>query len=105
METKNLLSERGKKLLLFENYTFSKVNVLKDGRIRWRCSNRRCPSKMYTADDEETILEKNIYHNHEANTAVSRHAVRNSVKRKAVEELTGKPSKLIYKELQVRKII
>lgn len=96
-----MISEKGKKLLLLNNFKFSKAHVAKCGKIRWRCINRKCPSKIYTADDEITILETNLEHNHVEDVTVNRQQVSNALKRKALDDLTERPSKLIHKELKV----
>uniref|UniRef100_A0A6P7F3K8 Uncharacterized protein LOC114324436 n=1 Tax=Diabrotica virgifera virgifera TaxID=50390 RepID=A0A6P7F3K8_DIAVI len=101
MEVQSIFSEKGAKLLVLNNFKFSKAHIAKCGKIRWRCTNTksRCNAKIYTSADEKTILESQLDHNHEGEKTIARQAISNSVKRKAVEDSTERPSKLIHKEL------
>lgn len=101
MDLKCMISEKGHKLLLLNNFKFSKAHVAKCGKIRWRCVNRKCSSKIYTEKDEITILETHLEHNHMEDSTLKRQQVSNALKRKALEDLTERPSKLIHKELKV----
>lgn len=103
MEVQSIFSEKGAKLLVLNNFKFSKAHIAKCGKIRWRCTNTksRCNAKIYTSADEKTILESQLDHNHEGEKTIARQAISNSVKRKAVEDSTERPSKLIHKELTV----
>lgn len=101
MDLRSMISEKGNKLLLLNNFKFSKAHVAKCGKIRWRCINRKCSSKIYTSDDQITILEANLVHNHVEDSTLQRQQVSNTLKRKALDDLTERPSKLIQKELKV----
>jgi hypothetical protein len=84
MEPQSILSEKGKKLLVVNNYKFGKAHVFKCVKIRWRCVQRTCSSKIYTGNDETTIMESNFQHNHEADITLNRQIVSNHLKRKKV---------------------
>jgi hypothetical protein len=90
MEPQSILSEKGKKLLVVNNYKFGKAHVFKCGKIRWRVVS----SKIYTGNDETTIMESNFQHNHEADITLNRQIVSNHLKRKAVDDLYDRPTKL-----------
>lgn len=95
-----MTSEKGKKLLIVNNFKFSKANISKSGKIRWKCVNRKCPAKIYTTVSQEIKLDEMCgNHNHEEDSTISRQQLSNSLKRKATEDLTEKPSKLIRSEL------
>jgi len=62
------MSERGKKLLIFNNYKFSFAHESQCGKTRWRCAKKTCPAKMYTISNNiqmgtyiKTIITINRY--------------------------------------------
>lgn len=95
-------SERGKDLLLFEHFTYSKDSVLKSGETSWRCSEKRlkCTARVYTVGPENLVSRKGDVHNHEADEQkLNRKIVSNVCKRKAEIDICEKPSKIIHKSL------
>lgn len=94
-----MLSEKGRKLLLVNNYKFSKANETKCGKIRWKCNNRKCLARIYTSATDEKILEVKEEHNHEADATIPRQILSNSLKRKACEDISERPAKIINLEL------
>ena len=52
MET--ILSQRGQTLLVFQNNKFRNVGKTEKG-VKWRCSNKKCPAKIYT-DEAMTVI-------------------------------------------------
>jgi len=60
---------------------------------------------MKTDMSEKTIIDSNLNHNHdlESEGKMMRQVIRNSVKRKAQEELCERPLKLIHLELKNKK--
>jgi len=49
VEVKCIASQRGKKMLLINDYKFKKRKVLKSGLIYWVCSTDGCKARCYTA--------------------------------------------------------
>lgn len=98
-----MLSERGQLLLIFENYKFRKFRVLKSSEETvWRCTKKNCVAKVYTLNSE-VFSRKEGTHNHDYNQELlNRQKVSNSVKRKAQEDISVKPAKLIRKELHLQ---
>lgn len=95
-------SVSGKVLIAYENFTFSKDRVLKSGETSWRCSRKRlnCKAKIYTLGPENLITRKDDVHNHEADEQkLNRMIVSNTCKRKAQEDVSERPSKIICKAL------
>lgn len=62
MEVQSVFSEKGAKLLVLNNYKFSKAHIAKCGKIRWRCTNTksRCNAKIYTSADEKLFWNHNL---------------------------------------------
>lgn len=103
MEVKCILSEKGKQLLVINNFKFCVAEKLKSGQCRWRCVNKKskCSAKVYTSDNDFTIITKHdLQHNHVEAENIQRQALNNSVKRKAVDNLVERPSKIICEELR-----
>jgi hypothetical protein len=68
------------------------------------CINNKCRTKCYT-DSEQLVENKNtcFVHAHEEETALNRQKISNSCKRKAVDSVVEKPSKIIRRELTLHK--
>lgn len=64
MET--MLSERGRKLLIVENYTFRKDKETLLG-VSYRCTKRRCSASISVDKSEEVLLQQKGNHNHPFN--------------------------------------
>lgn len=93
-------SERGKLLLVMESFTFSKDKVLKSGEVSWRCCKRSCKVRVYTLGPDNVFSRKQGVHDHEMDDSVlNRKILANSCKRKAQEDITERPSKIICQAL------
>ena len=103
MEVTKMISEKGKVLLIVNNFKFCVANTLKDGQVRWRCTNKssKCPSKLYTAvGNDSVVLNSSLNHNHAEDEHLERQIISNGAKIKAVSDLHEKPAKVIHKELR-----
>ena len=96
-------TNRGKDCLIAGNYIYSYFKQLKDGVKSWRCTVKNCNSYVHTDAESKHLIPVKIQHTHPANErSVERHKVRAAVKRKAVEDITQRPSKIIRAELQIQ---
>lgn len=104
METKIISSNRGKPVLVFDNFKFSFTKDIKSTSEKfWRCTNRQCKATVHTlgSSNDIVITKHPGEHNHEANLAsLTRQVVSAACKRKATEDLAEKPMKIIRQELQ-----
>lgn len=91
-----MLSQRGRELLVFKNHKFYKGDLTQQGQ-KWRCVKRKCTAKLFV-DSTNDVLPVGD-HNHEICEVLARQFVSNSVKRKAVNELSATPAKIIRKEI------
>ncbi|CAH1114775.1 unnamed protein product [Psylliodes chrysocephalus] len=99
--TSTMFSEKGNKLIVLNNFKFSKANTSKCGKIRWKCCNAKCTARVYShVSNEDVIIEVKAEQNHGVAMNLARNAVSNSVKRKATCDPAEKPAKLIIRELQ-----
>lgn len=96
-----ICGEKGKTLILFEGFKFRFHLKLKGEINRWACCKKNCKSFLKLNEKNE-ILEKNLNHNHEKDSAKiqNRQILSNKLKRKAVEDISIRPSKILNRELQ-----
>ncbi|CAH1158483.1 unnamed protein product [Phyllotreta striolata] len=102
MET--MLSERGKLILVYKNYKYYVGRVLKrTGENSWRCFKKRCKAQIYTLGGrEEPIFSRTSgTHNHDSDSeaVLNRQKISNTVKRKATDDTSDRPSKIINREV------
>jgi len=96
-------SNRGKTLLVIDNYKFSIGSVnKKNNSKRWRCIKRDCHAKVYT--ENQIVVQhhaENVSHNHSPydRNSISRQIVSSACKRKATDEPSVRPKKIILKEV------
>jgi len=68
MAAQFLESERGNKLLVLNNFKFSKVSrPLASGLTKWRCIVKTCNAFLKTFGETINIAEQNVVHSHTAN--------------------------------------
>lgn len=94
----SMLSERGRKLIILAGYKFYKDCETNDG-WKWRCTARKCNAKLYLDENATIILKSDLQHTHDSSKNLRREIISNSVKRKAMEDVTERPQKLIRKEI------
>jgi len=93
-------SNRGKDLLLFANFKYRKVHESKNSSVRWCCTVRTCTAKVYTSIEYIIeIVEIVNEHNGHVQPSIDRKMYSNGCKRKAVENLYTKPSKILRTEI------
>jgi len=100
MNSKNILSEKLKPLRVVNNYKFRFYRTLANDVQRWVCCKKTCNAAI-KYDVNGAICEQNTTHNHEPDDlqSILRQKVSNSVKRKAVEQFSERPSKIIHSEM------
>lgn len=105
MEFQIIESMYGNELLVLNNFKYKKEKVLKSGETFWRCIKRKekCSAKVYTVLGPDHVISRtDIDHNHEADVPkVNRHIISTNCKRKAKDDISEKPSKIIRRELEV----
>lgn len=101
MEISTIVSNRGKILLQVNSFTFSQDKTLKSGETYWRCVKRSCKAKIFTMGPEKLVIRSDLEHNHECDIkTLNRQIVRSSAKRKAMDNLNERPSKIIHSALK-----
>ena len=101
MEFKITETNRGNKCLISEDFRYRFHKTLKNGKVSWRCSNKSYKATLKTDGENLMVVETNREHCHESDKRkCERQQLRVSVKRKAAEDVTSRPAKLIRTELQ-----
>nr|XP_018899667.1 PREDICTED: uncharacterized protein LOC109032143 isoform X4 [Bemisia tabaci] len=96
-----MFSEKGKQLILIENFKFGYHKKLAGDVSRWKCVNRRCRAFLKMDGKRDIVLEKRLEHNHAAATESSllRQKVTNSLKRRAMDCSSERSSDIIREEI------
>lgn len=94
-------SNRGKKQLILNNFKF-RIGSSNKGLIRWWCTTKNCTAKVYT--DENNICINNTdtpQHNHGEYScqALKKQVLNTACKRKAIENVSTRPKKIILTEI------
>ncbi|KAL4123193.1 hypothetical protein QTP88_015416 [Uroleucon formosanum] len=89
-----------KELFIINGYKFSYHKMLENEIQRRKCTNKNCRS-FYKIDALENMICEPISHNHDSNELayLKRQKLKNQLKRKAITDISMKPSKLICTEL------
>lgn len=100
MECETITSNRGRELLLVNNFKFYRSKVLQTDEVYWRCVQRTCKANVFTVRNN-LIVRSNLTHNHNIDVKkLNRQLITTSCKRAASEDLAEKPSKIIRRELR-----
>lgn len=94
-----IYSQRGKKMLVHNNYKYSFHRPTK-GYLQWRCYMRNCSAKLFTDTEESQILGTQNTHCHKTDThKIVRHIISTRAKEFAVE-MPDKPPGSVLEEIQ-----
>ncbi|KAJ9574686.1 hypothetical protein L9F63_008147 [Diploptera punctata] len=87
-------------LLVIEGFKFRFHKTLANGLQQWTCSIKTCKCFL-KLDSSNSVIEKMKNHSHEkvGEKMLQRQKISNAVKRKAMEDVCTRPTKLIHKEL------
>lgn len=97
-----LLSEKGKNLYLMDEFKYRHQRTLNNSIQRWSCTNKNCNSYLKLSEAHEIIESTPNSHNHPPDSAISinRQKINNFLTRKAIEDISARPAKLIRQELK-----
>ena len=94
-------STKGKTSIIIKGFRFRIDYTSKSGDIAWRCVQRNCRARIKTTSDKATMVSQTNDHNHDSNERMNEKIeLIARTKRKAVEDISARPSKLIRQELQ-----
>lgn len=95
-----MLSEKNRSIYVIDGYKFRFHKNLKNDIDRYCCTKKTC--KAYIHLNNNVIIKKVLNNeNHEKDSVetINRQTVSNQVKRKAVDDINEKPSKIIHSHL------
>ena len=89
----------------YDGFTFRVDRILKNNDISWRCTNNKSKGKARVRTDGESkvVMSAMSEHNHDMNERkIESKQLRDRVmaKRKASDDISARPSKIIRQELQ-----
>ena len=95
------VTNRGNPGIIVDGFKFKKDKFFKNSKL-WRCVEKSCKSNCKTDLDELLILGGRLEHDHDEpeRRTIERQKVRHACKRKAEDEPSERPSKLIIKEIE-----
>ena len=88
--------------LITDGYKFRKDKMFKNSKL-WRCVEKTCACRCKTDLEDLMILDGRLDHNHtepKPRTMERQKKIRQACKRKAEDETSERPSKLIIKEIE-----
>lgn len=98
-----MLSEKGKTLIVRNEFKFRFHKLLADDVQRWACTEKKCKAFLKRSRSGTLIDESkaDVHSNHEPSTlsSLEKQRISNGVKRKALDDVSERPSKLICREL------
>ena len=101
MDFKVTETNKGKKCLIHNGFSYRMDSILKDNDIAWRCTNSKCKGRLRSDRDITRIIPMCLDHCHENDEKkTERRQLRAQVKRKAVGDISARPSKIIRTELK-----
>ncbi|CAI6362458.1 unnamed protein product [Macrosiphum euphorbiae] len=103
MELYITISSKQKLCLVFRYFKNHVSRTLVSGDISWRCVKKTCSSYVKTNSSKTKLTEIKDSHTHDPETEESLNLldVQGRCKRKACEDLTLRPSKIIRTELSI----
>ncbi|KAL8594674.1 hypothetical protein ACOMHN_052407 [Nucella lapillus] len=99
-------TNRGNPGLIVNGYKFPYERSDKDGKGVWRCIQKRCSArcKSFDKDPEAGMAWARLEHTYDQDSqaSIERQQIRTMCKRKAVDDISERPSKIILTELTNR---
>ncbi len=82
--------------ILYRNYKCARKRTLADGRISWVCTKKNC-----NGDSAVSVILEETEHNHDEMSKREGQSVtvKGNCQRKASQDMTSQPSKIIHQEL------
>lgn len=94
-----MLSQRGKDIKVINGYKLRFYRHLSNNIDKWVCTKKNCTA--YLKYNEDILIEENLNHNHDSDSynTLERQKLTNNLKRKAIEDICQRPSKMIHTEV------
>ncbi|CAI6369788.1 unnamed protein product [Macrosiphum euphorbiae] len=99
-----MFSEKQRDLFVIGLYKFRFHKYLKNNLERWCCCKKTCTAYIHLNSDNKVIQTVLDHRHDEVNEILNRQFVSNKLKRKAIDDICEKPSKIINRELLTRDV-
>ncbi|KAE9532686.1 hypothetical protein AGLY_009767 [Aphis glycines] len=96
---RHTLIQLGLKNRQHRNTPAGSTNCITQAGVKWRCTLISCISKLFTSENETMLLKSVIEHKHLPRENLTRVTICNALKRKAVDDISKRPLKLILDEI------
>jgi len=92
-----IIPEKGKELVLLDNFKYCFVRKHKDGYIKWVCTDKNCTVSSVTTADKTSLHQSTDEHKHLVNSQqkIERHILRENCKIKADYDISTRTIKII----------
>jgi hypothetical protein len=99
MQVEKYTTNKGKDGIIVDGYKYRLDKAFKNTNL-WRCAQTRCGERCMTDLTDLMVLDGRTDHNHEieVDRKAQRSKLRQACKRKAVDDITERPQKLIIAE-------
>ncbi|XP_060870098.1 uncharacterized protein LOC132944652 [Metopolophium dirhodum] len=107
MTTLHLIqSKRGAPAIIVHEYMYTKCNELNTGDIIWKCPKKTCYASVKTNDRPELLESRGTHkHDHLSSSDIEKLKIDVVLKRKAIEDPTVRPNKLIRRAIAVSEVV
>lgn len=98
-----MFSEKGELIFIINKFKFSYHKLLQNEFKRFKCTKRGCTAYLRICKNENVVWESsNINHSHnpDEENKLERQIISNGLKRKAIESICERPSKLFHSYLR-----
>ena len=100
MALETVVTSKGKPAILYENFMYRLKKETASSKL-WQCVNKNCTGKITTDLETLEILHGSLDHNHDSDKKKTQvHLLRQACKRKAQEDLTERPRKILITEAE-----
>lgn len=99
-ELKTIETRKGKPCLLYNDFRYRFHRDGKEKSKSWRCCKTSCTGKLVTDSECKIVITEGGVHNHQPDLHDNQvQELRSSVKRKALDDISTRPSKIVKKSL------
>ena len=101
MEVVEVETNRGKRSIICDEFRYRVDGILKSYVVSWRYSVKDCKAGIRTDSSAQTVFMQKNQHCHEPDERKNeRHQLRATAMRKATDDITQRPFKIIRRALQ-----
>jgi hypothetical protein len=96
-------TNKKKKCVIYDGFMLRVDRILKNNDISWRCTNNKskCKVRVRTDGESKVVMSATSEHSHDMNERkIESKELRVMAKRKASDDISARPYKIIRQELQ-----